>query len=917
MAEFMSASMRAAGSDLTIAISPLGLIELSDEEFEVHGPRLTRYAQNWAFYLGHHWAYRRQIGEPQLVFNYCAALSDYLTNFTFGKPVQFHSDKRVAHIVPALIDRILSRDNSKDQLFWAVGNLGSVSGDAFVKVAYEPAYVDPAGNEHRGRVRILALNPAFCFPEWAPHDQERMLRFKLKYRFWATAPEGTRQVYTYTEIITDDVIEEYVNDQLIRSNPNPLGEIPVVHIANKPAASSPWGLSDIQNIVALNREYNEKATEISDIINYHCLSLDTEALTRSGWKQARQILPGEQILTLDPVSDTIQWQPAQVSIFPFEGNLIRWSNHIDALSTPNHRWLAERKRGRPANRRYTREIARTSVPEGGDAAIPGLRGKIVVGGGIPAGFSTERKWSDELVETVGWYLTEGCDVYSPSGWHSVSIGQKKPQFITDIRRLAAYWQAEGATFTESKRPNNSGTTMWYLGKGVKEALEAAAPGKLLTPEFLCSLTYHQAHLLHKILLDGDGTRSHGRSVWYQDSLSRQDGYQMLCAMLGIRTSRVQPGVVTEYQRRALDAQSTAATAQEEAYTGEVWCPSVESGIWFARRNGNTYWTGNTSPVTVVTGAKASNLERGANKLWGILQSDAKVYNLEGGSEGLPPALEYLDRIKKAMHEMVGVPENALGEAQPISNTSGVALAIQYMPLMMGWTLKTNQYGHGWKQIMRFALRTLFLEEPDTIFFDPNTDGIIEDPEVQLDSIDPMDPITYDLDIVWPEPLPVDKVIKLNEIMMQMQLGLESKRGALLDLGEQFPDEKRQELFEETMTEAKMDGAARILRAHIDAAIMQLTGMVPGPDGTNTPADPGGNTAEATTSTTTTATGTKTVKKTNPVALPPAPALAGLGDITGIVGKQGGDILNQLVTQAYGTKIPQARQIDQNSNTKSD
>lgn len=33
MAEFLSASMRAAGSDLTISISPLGLIELSDEEF--------------------------------------------------------------------------------------------------------------------------------------------------------------------------------------------------------------------------------------------------------------------------------------------------------------------------------------------------------------------------------------------------------------------------------------------------------------------------------------------------------------------------------------------------------------------------------------------------------------------------------------------------------------------------------------------------------------------------------------------------------------------------------------------------------------------------------------------------------------------------------------------------------------------
>lgn len=47
---FVSPSMRAASSDLTIAISPLGLVELADEEFEVHGPRLNRYASNWAFY---------------------------------------------------------------------------------------------------------------------------------------------------------------------------------------------------------------------------------------------------------------------------------------------------------------------------------------------------------------------------------------------------------------------------------------------------------------------------------------------------------------------------------------------------------------------------------------------------------------------------------------------------------------------------------------------------------------------------------------------------------------------------------------------------------------------------------------------------------------------------------------------------
>lgn len=43
---FAAPSYRAGGSDLTIAISPLGLVELADEEFEVHGPRLNRYATN-------------------------------------------------------------------------------------------------------------------------------------------------------------------------------------------------------------------------------------------------------------------------------------------------------------------------------------------------------------------------------------------------------------------------------------------------------------------------------------------------------------------------------------------------------------------------------------------------------------------------------------------------------------------------------------------------------------------------------------------------------------------------------------------------------------------------------------------------------------------------------------------------------
>lgn len=52
---FNAPSYRGAASDLTVAISPLGLVELADEEFEVHGPRLNRYASNWAWFRAVPW----------------------------------------------------------------------------------------------------------------------------------------------------------------------------------------------------------------------------------------------------------------------------------------------------------------------------------------------------------------------------------------------------------------------------------------------------------------------------------------------------------------------------------------------------------------------------------------------------------------------------------------------------------------------------------------------------------------------------------------------------------------------------------------------------------------------------------------------------------------------------------------------
>ena len=563
--DFAPPSYRAASSDLTISISPLGLVELADEEFEVHGPRLNRYSLNWAMYLGHHWSYRREAGESQMVYNYYRAFTDYIINFTFGRGVQFRSPKQTEAIVPDLLKRVWEVDNDKQQVLWEMGQQGGVSGDCFVKVAYEEPYADSVGRAHPGRVRVLPLNASFCFPEFHPHDRSRLTRFKLKYRFWGTSLEGTRQVYTYTEILTDDVIEEYINDEMIDSRPNPLGVIPVVHIPNVRVSGSPWGLSDCHDIITLNRNYNEVATDIADIVNYHA-----------------------------------------------------------------------------------------------------------------------------------------------------------------------------------------------------------------------------------------------------------------------------------------------------------------------------------APVTIITGAKSNQLEKGPKKVWGGLPKDASVFNLEGGGQGLQGALQYLETIKRSMHEMIGVPETALGQMLPISNTSGVALSIQFQPLMNKHNQKVIQYGEGLERINELIILNLAVKEPEALRWDPNADLPLKSD--QLPQLDPQDPVTYRSLSHFPPPLPLDKLIALNEIQSKMALGIESKEGALRTLGEEFPNEKLAEIRQELMEDAKADGALNLLKAQVTQAINDATGMLVSPDGTAVP-------------------NPELDAEGNPVASQPSPAQQ--MSMEEVLGLQ-----STLLTDAYGTKLPQRRNPNSDSSDSS-
>ncbi len=460
------------------------------------------------------------MGDAQLTFNWVRAFADYLISFNFGKGVHHHSPEASSAIIPYLLRRVWQEDNDQATLLQEIGQYGTISGDIFVKVAWEPPYQDSVGVIHPPKIRILPINPAYCFPTFHPHDRTRLIEFKLKYKFWGQAADGARTMHAYVEVITDEIIREYVDDELIDERANPLGLIPVAFCPNMRVASSPWGVSDIEDLISLNREYNEKATEISDILNYH-----------------------------------------------------------------------------------------------------------------------------------------------------------------------------------------------------------------------------------------------------------------------------------------------------------------------------------SAPVTVITGAKAQNLEKGPRKVWSISNAGAKVTNLQLETNMAAP-LGFLELLKQAMHEMTGVPSGALGQAQPITNTSGAALSMVYLSMIQRRQLKLVTYTKLLKDVNALIIRYAAVYEPEWLQYNPMVSAIQLGPD-QYPWLSPQDPMTYQTSVEWIDPLPMDKLLILNEQQALMAVGLQSKVGGMRALGEKFPDQKLQEVYEEQIEEVKRAAALQLIQAGANQFIMQATGMtpdgqplvIPGMDG---PPDANGN-----------------------------------------------------------------------------
>jgi hypothetical protein len=156
-----------------------------------------------------------------------------------------------------------------------VAQNAAVLGDGIYKVLWDPAL---------GRIRMLSVDPRTFFAVWAGDDPSTLRRVEVAYSLGAedlalggygvSAGEadalcGTNGTAEVVERWTATELEVVVARTTTRRGPNPYGFIPFVHVPNLPMANESWGVSDLVDVLPINREIDERVSDQADVIRFH------------------------------------------------------------------------------------------------------------------------------------------------------------------------------------------------------------------------------------------------------------------------------------------------------------------------------------------------------------------------------------------------------------------------------------------------------------------------------------------------------------------------------------------------------------------------------------------------------------------------------------------------------------------------
>ena len=243
---------------------------VSDSEWELD--RVTKYYLFWKFYEGLHY---KDFNDGLLSFNYVRAFIDKVIMFLLGDEafsfqVKSHYTSQVDKELETLTEQLLMYHwgkSDKETVAYEMLQMGSITGDCWTGLRWD---------DEEKFCRIEVYDSRQVFPEFEDGDYNRIKSIRIRQTLDGnTAKEGYKM---WVREISKTHIKEWfqkgveINNPAKfeeKSTPNKYGFIPIVHIKNKPNSAGFYGKSDANDILKINKVYNELTQTIKSVIDYH------------------------------------------------------------------------------------------------------------------------------------------------------------------------------------------------------------------------------------------------------------------------------------------------------------------------------------------------------------------------------------------------------------------------------------------------------------------------------------------------------------------------------------------------------------------------------------------------------------------------------------------------------------------------
>ncbi len=322
------------------------------------------------FYKGKQWSFRKEGGGTMRTYNYCFTIVENMTAFLTNEPPQMSSPPRnitdpvergLAEGRTKLLEAI-HEDNAVSLVFQRAVRTGSITGDAFIFGAIPTFKTTEDGTRVFDRIRYWNIEkPEHIQVLWKDENFSEMDGFIKKYRisvesakrlfkeelkdknfhvqadFDTEMPNATQTsevpMMTIKELwMEDEYLLMFNNDNKpVHYVKHKFGFVPLQYVPNIHIPGEPKGTSDIEHELDPQQEYNERASDMADIIKeiskpaYWGKNLDNLTEVRSG-----------QIVIYQVGDDgDIQAMPKSGNTFPMENYLNDRKNDIIALSGLN------------------------------------------------------------------------------------------------------------------------------------------------------------------------------------------------------------------------------------------------------------------------------------------------------------------------------------------------------------------------------------------------------------------------------------------------------------------------------------------------------------------------------------------------------------------------------------------------------